>query len=214
MSKLFIAIIGLLLCSQSILAVNQCIGRKKYVVNVNFQTMANRFDGNIREIITVDSLSKIFRFPALSYTNLELPGRRGQPNYFGEFEYRGGVRRMYGYKFAVGVDCQINVSPYVYDHRRDPIMGFHHHLLAGGKTCADRWFANPNTRLGEECSVAYTAGVIFFFHNGLEVEKVVVANRSIRFNNPVVESLNVVRNILREIGVRKDRVIFINRPNI
>ncbi len=213
MTRYLFLMMAFILGGESLLAVDHCLGRKEYTLATNYQIIANRFEGNLQEMITVDSIDKILTFPALDYNNIRV--QNGDGSYYeGPFVYRKRVRRYYGYKFAVGNDCQINVSPYVYEYRRDPVKGFHHHLLAAGQSCLAEWSYNPNTPARTNCSMAYTAGVIFFFHDGNEVQKVVLANRSTRFNNPVLESLYSARNILRSMGISKDKIILLDRPNL
>ena len=98
-----------------------------------------------------------------------------------------------GRNFSVSTDCQLNVSSFLLKDRRTPSKNIHHHLLAKGNE-------------------VLTAGVIFFYHTGNRIRKVVLANRSNRYC-PSPESLEIARKILIEEGVESDRIVILNNVN-
>ena len=112
------------------------------------------------------------RFPARAYK---------------DFSNDRAHRLEMGYKFALSAsefpltNCQLQVSQYEYKYDSDPAKNVHHHLLAGGED-------------------VHSAGAIFFFHDGQNLEKIFVTNRSSRFC-PSFESLRVVKKILMLAGI-------------
>ncbi len=102
------------------------------------------------------------------------------------FKYNSQSRNEMGYKFALSKNCELSVSRYEYKFRRIPSRNVHHHLVAKGDE-------------------VYSAGAIVFFHDGNDIEKVVIANRSSRFC-PTFRSLKVVEKYLRKLGIKKSDI--------
>jgi hypothetical protein len=104
-----------------------------------------------------------------------------------DFKYSRKFRNLYGHKFSLSKDCLLRVSKYPYSQRRVPAKNVHHHLLASGNH-------------------AFSAGVIFIFHDGKKVEQVVIANRSSRFC-PTIDSLNIVKQYLERVGIKSKDIV-------
>lgn len=118
----------------------------------------------------------------------------GAYKFLEDFEYRKKTRNQFAYKFAVSKECQLNASFYEYKYRKDKLYhDIHHHLVAKGDE-------------------VYTAGAIYFFHDGKEVEKVVLSNRSSRFC-PSFESLTVAKGVLISMGIEEEKILLVEDDN-
>ena len=114
----------------------------------------------------------------------------GAYRYPTDFKYNGRNRAQWGYKFAVSPDCKLRASFYEYKYDNHPRRNVHHHLVA---------MANS----------VVTAGAIFFFHDGNEIEKVVIANRSSQFC-PSFESLKIAKEMLFAMGIKRSKIILVD----
>lgn len=99
-----------------------------------------------------------------------------------QFSYSKKSRDQWGYKFSISDSCIMHASFYEYKYKTPhSFRSVHHHLAAQGDQ-------------------VYTAGVVFFFHNGENIEKVVLSNRSSRFC-PSLDSLVIAKDYLVQMGI-------------
>jgi hypothetical protein len=178
--KLKTMIFSLLLASSAVMAGTPCEGKKTFRVGG-----VTKYTKSIK-IFTDNggNRSDILKVDSIN-TILTKFGSFPFPK---KFEYNSENRAAYGYKFAVSTKCDLNVSSFLYKDKIDPSKNVHHHLVAAGDE-------------------AYTAGAIFFFHDGSKIDKVVISNRSSRFC-PSVKSSDIVKEMLINMGIKKKQIKF------